>query len=55
MRVDLMKIDVNLRRLNNMDKIIRIYMLAIKYYFKGDDWKFAKEFATTIVKGFKKL
>ena len=32
---------------------IRIYMLAIKYWFQGDKWSFAKEYATAIVMGFK--
>jgi len=36
-----------------MDKI-RIYTLAIKYYFNGDDWEFAVEYATRLVEGFKK-
>ena len=35
-------------------KIIRIYILTIKYFIQGDDWKFAKEYATSLVKGFKK-
>jgi len=35
-----------------MDKF-RIYILSIKYWASGDDWKFAKEYATAIVKGFK--
>ena len=33
---------------------IRIYILAIKYYFNGDNWESAVEFATRLVKGFKK-
>jgi hypothetical protein len=31
-----------------------IYWLACKYYLQGDSWKDAKEYATAIVKGFKK-
>lgn len=31
----------------------RILLLTIKYYFQGDEWKFAKEYATWLVKGFK--
>lgn len=33
---------------------IRIYMLTVKYWIQGDSWKFAKEYATAIVMGFKK-
>lgn len=33
---------------------IQIYKLAIKYYFQGDSWDFAVEYATSLVKGFKK-
>jgi hypothetical protein len=36
-------------------KTIRIYILAIKYFLQGDKWQFAKEYAESIVKGFKKL
>ena len=32
---------------------IRIYQLAIKYWLSGDDWDFAIEYATSLVKGFK--
>lgn len=32
---------------------ISIYLLAIKYWSQGDSWKEAKEFAETIVLGFK--
>ena len=38
---------------NKMSKL-RIYILTIKYFFQGDDWQFAKEYATSLVKGFKK-
>ena len=34
--------------------MIRIYMLAIKYWIQGDNWKFAVEYATGLVKGWKK-
>jgi len=33
---------------------IRVYILAIKYFIGGDKWKFAKEYAEAIVKGFKR-
>ena len=33
---------------------INIYYFAIKYWLQGDTWKFAKEYAYTIVKGFRK-
>ena len=33
---------------------IRIYLLAVKYWFQGDPWGFAVEYATSIVKGFKR-
>ena len=32
---------------------IKIYILAIKYFSQGDDWRFAIEYATALVKGFK--
>ena len=32
---------------------IRIYVLAVKYWFNGDDWDEAVEFAKFIVEGFK--
>jgi len=33
----------------------RIFFLALKYWLiQGDEWKFAKDYATSIVKGFKK-
>jgi len=34
-------------------KEIRIFILTIKYWLKGDDWEFAKEYAEAIVRGFK--
>jgi hypothetical protein len=35
-------------------KKIRVYALAVKYWFQGDDWKFAKEYAESlVVKGWK--
>lgn len=33
---------------------IQIYILAIKYFIQGDEWKFAVEYATGLVKGWKK-
>jgi len=30
-----------------------ILYLTIKYWLAGDDWKFAKEYAERIVRGFK--
>ena len=33
---------------------IRIYILAVKYYLQGDEWNFAVEYATSLVKGWKK-
>lgn len=38
---------------NMIDKIY-IYLYAIKYWLQNDDWEFAKEYAESIVKGFKK-
>jgi len=35
-------------------KKIDIFFLSIKYWLQGDTWKFAKEYATAIVEGFKK-
>ena len=32
---------------------MRILILAIKYWWQGDDWKTAWKFAKKIVKGFK--
>ncbi len=32
----------------------RIFILAVKYWLQGDGWRFAKEYAEAIVKGFKK-
>ena len=34
--------------------MIRVYLLAIKYWLQGDHWDFAKEYAAAIVMGFKK-
>jgi len=31
-----------------------IYVYAIKYWYQGDEWRDAVEYATAIVKGFKK-
>ena len=36
---------------NKIMDYIRIYYLAIKYWFQGDDWKGAVSYATLIVKG----
>jgi hypothetical protein len=33
---------------------INVYILTIKYWLQGDDWKFAKEYAEALVKGYKK-
>ena len=35
-------------------KTIYIYLYTIKYWLQGDDWGFAKEYATGIVRGFDK-
>jgi len=35
-------------------KTIRIYILAIKYFLQGDKWRFAVEYATALVKGWKR-
>lgn len=35
-----------------LDKI-RIYKLAVRYWLSGDEWKFAVEYAESLVKGFK--
>jgi len=32
----------------------KIFFLALKYWLQGDDWEFAKYYATSIVKWFKK-
>jgi len=37
-----------------MKNTIRIYALAIKYWFQGDDWPKAVEYATALVKGWKR-
>ena len=42
-----------IKRKLKMDKI-RIYILAIKYYFNGDNWEFAIDYAKRIINGFKK-
>ena len=34
--------------------MIRIYMLAIKYYMQGDSWEGAVDYAKAIVRGFKR-
>jgi hypothetical protein len=46
-------IDYDIQKLPFTDKI-RLHTLAIKYYFKGDDWDFAREYAMSIIKGFKR-
>lgn len=33
---------------------IRILFLTIKYWMQGDEWDFAKEYAESLVRGFKK-
>jgi len=35
-------------------KTIPICILTIKYWLQGDTWKKAKEYATAIVRGFKR-
>ena len=37
-----------------MRRIAWLY-LAVKYWFKGDPWRFAKEYSFAIVYGFKHL
>ena len=37
-----------------MNKTIRVYYLAIKYWFIGDDWEAALSYAKFIVYGVKK-
>lgn len=37
-----------------MKEKIQIYILAIKYWVQGDKWEFAVEYATGLVKGFKR-
>ena len=32
----------------------RFYFLSIKYYIQGDDWDFAREYAMSLIRGFKK-
>ncbi len=36
-----------------MIKKLTIYYLAIKYWYCGDDWEYAKEFARFVVNGFR--
>lgn len=38
-----------------MRKAIQIYILAVKYWLRGDTWQFAKAYAKAIVSGFKWL
>lgn len=37
----------------NFANRIDIYLLAIKYWLQGDDWKFAYEYAEALINGFK--
>jgi len=37
-----------------MSEALRIYLLAIKYWLQGDAWDFSVEYASAIVKGFKR-
>lgn len=39
---------------NEIKDELRIFFLAIKYWLQGDKWDFAKDYASSIVKGFKK-
>ena len=32
---------------------LRIFWLAVKYWLQGDEWTFAVEYATSLVKGWK--
>jgi len=34
-------------------KTIRIFILTVKYWLRGDSWQFAKEYAEFIVLGWK--
>lgn len=33
---------------------MRIFTLAVKYWLQGDNWTDAKEYATALVKGFRR-
>ena len=35
------------------NNIVRIYCLAIKYWFQGDDWKKAVEYSKALVEGWR--
>ena len=42
------------RKWYDMKDSISILILAIKYWMQGDNWEFAINYATNIVKGFRK-
>jgi len=39
-----------LKKIKDVMDDIRVFFLTIKYWLQGDDWKFAKEYAESIVK-----
>lgn len=38
----------------SFDKQLSFYKMAIKYWWGGDDWLFAQEYALSLIKGWKK-
>ncbi len=53
------EIKEKLRLKKEFDKLalsdkMRIYTLVVKYWAAGDDWDFAKEYALSLIKGWKK-
>ena len=37
----------------DLGKKFQLYKLAIKYYFAGDDWDFAKAYAFSLIKNWR--
>lgn len=37
----------------SLEDKVRVYILAVKYWYSGDDWDFAKGYALSLVKGWK--
>jgi hypothetical protein len=37
----------------SFDKKVSFYRMAIKYWWAGDDWLFAKEYALSLINGWK--
>lgn len=40
--------------IKKIEDTLAIYMLTVKYWLQGDEWKFAKSYARAIVRGFRR-